>query len=363
MKYLASLLMCAWVIFTCTSCIFDNSNNPPEDQGHYLTGTIKDSDGNVITDASVYIVFDFGYSKAVRDTTLPVELSSFTATITEQGYVLLSWDTQSETGLSGYYLRRSNDVVFTNAAQLQSFFPATNTSEEQHYSYTDTEVSEGTYYYWLEVININGDYVFHGPISVIVPGGPIPPEIPTEWVLQNAYPNPFNPCTTIGFSVPVASHINIEIRSDYLGAVKTLCNENKTPGIYRMQWDGKDKNGNHACNGLYQAELVATSETDSIRYHKTINLLINDIALNSTPTVYSTATGYRIPLQDYFRFGQEIIQTDENGNELGVFSMHGDFEIVVMKAGYETISRHVSLVSYYADHIEDFVLQAGKKLH
>lgn len=68
--------------------------------------------------------------------------------------------------------------------------------------------------------------------------------IPSDFLLQQNYPNPFNPVTTIKFSIPENSFVNITIY-DILGkVVATLLNENRNPGNYELNWDaGKNSSG------------------------------------------------------------------------------------------------------------------------
>ncbi len=70
---------------------------------------------------------------------------------------------------------------------------------------------------------------------------------PNEFYLSQNYPNPFNPATLIKFSVPSflsnslsLSHSLVTIKVyDVLGnEVATLLNENKTPGVYEVEFNG-----------------------------------------------------------------------------------------------------------------------------
>ena len=102
--------------------------------------------------------------------TLPVELSSFTAVMTAQNYVLLEWVTQSETGVSGYYLFRSLTNNLSGAERINAFITATNTSQETSYVFTDREATPGyLWYYWLQNIDLDGNLDFHGPLRYMRP--------------------------------------------------------------------------------------------------------------------------------------------------------------------------------------------------
>ena len=53
----------------------------------------------------------------------------------------------------------------------------------------------------------------------------------------NAYPNPFNPSTTLSFSVPLEGMIQISIYNITGQEIEQLTNEYKTPGTYEYTWD------------------------------------------------------------------------------------------------------------------------------
>ncbi|MFA5666897.1 MAG: lamin tail domain-containing protein, partial [Candidatus Cloacimonadaceae bacterium] len=136
------------------------------------------------------------------NSTLPVELSSFTAVFTANNNVMLTWVTQSETGVLGFYVYRNTDNDLANALQVSPLIDATNTADQKVYVYKDQELNlADTYYYWLMVSDINGSESFHGPIHVKYEGeNPEVPEIQAVTELKQIYPNPFNPNTTISYS-------------------------------------------------------------------------------------------------------------------------------------------------------------------
>ena len=63
---------------------------------------------------------------------------------------------------------------------------------------------------------------------------------PGSFRLDQNYPNPFNPVTRITYTVPATSNISL-IVYDALGReIKSLVNEEKSPGNYTVQFDGTD---------------------------------------------------------------------------------------------------------------------------
>ena len=81
-------------------------------------------------------------------------------------------------------------------------------------------------------------------------------ELPTEVALMGNYPNPFNPQTTIDYSLPKASDISLVVY-DMLGReVEVLGDGPQAAGQHTVRFDA-----NHLPNGTYVYRLVATDKT------------------------------------------------------------------------------------------------------
>jgi hypothetical protein len=74
---------------------------------------------------------------------------------------------------------------------------------------------------------------------------------PQAYNLYPAYPNPFNLQTTVTFKVPVKSHIRITIYDVCGRKIRTLVEENKLPGIYKVNWNGMNDSGQQVATGMY----------------------------------------------------------------------------------------------------------------
>ncbi len=190
--------------------------------------------------------------------TLPVELSSFTATITAQNFVKLTWVSQSETGLLGYRVYRSETVNQMDASNITPvMIPATNTSTTQTYIHNDEEVVIGnTYYYWLESVDM-GHSDFHGPVSVQVTGD-TPPVLPEYTTMRNAYPNPFrsteNTCIEVFLKAGEKGQLTIY---NVMGqAIKSFP---VAEGQNQLNWDVRDSKGLNCSSGIYFYKLSTPS--------------------------------------------------------------------------------------------------------
>ena len=86
-------------------------------------------------------------------------------------------------------------------------------------------------------------------------------ETPIRYNLSEAYPNPFNPTTTIDYNVEVAGNVSI-IVYDLMGReVKTLVNEFKSPsnGGYSVKWDGVNNQGDIITSGMYIYKMISNN--------------------------------------------------------------------------------------------------------
>lgn len=198
------------------------------------------------------------------DGILPVELSSFTALLNSENDVCLNWTTQSETNVSGYYVLRNTSDDAASAIQVSPLIAGTNTSEQHHYSFTDSEACEpGTYYYWLQNTDFGGGVETHGPVSVNISetAGEVTPELPVVTALQSIYPNPFNPNAIIPFSVAKTATVEIKVFNARGQLMRHFGLAERAPGNYQIAWDGKDASGRECGSGVYYFVMRAGSET------------------------------------------------------------------------------------------------------
>jgi len=190
---------------------------------------------------------------------LPVQLSSFTAAISAENYVNLTWVTQTETGVQGFYVLRGGNDELATATTVSELIQATNTSQQQTYFFSDDELCEdGTYWYWLQNSDLDGTVDYHGPISIAFTtvGGGIP-SIPLVTALNPAYPNPFNPSTTLSYSLAEPSQVEIDIYNQRGQIVRSYSKEHNAPGHYSFSFDGRDHSGVPLSSGVYLYRMRA----------------------------------------------------------------------------------------------------------
>lgn len=81
--------------------------------------------------------------------------------------------------------------------------------------------------------------------------------IPREFRLRQNYPNPFNPQTTIRYSLPEASNVELVVMNAVGQEVKTLVQRYEQAGFKSVIWDGRDGNGKSLGSGVYFYRIKA----------------------------------------------------------------------------------------------------------
>jgi Secretion system C-terminal sorting domain len=85
--------------------------------------------------------------------------------------------------------------------------------------------------------------------------------IENKFALENNYPNPFNPTTSINFSVPNLSKVSLVIYNTLGQKVKTLINNNVLSGNQTTVWNGKNEFGSSVPSGVYYYRIESGSNS------------------------------------------------------------------------------------------------------
>jgi flagellar hook assembly protein FlgD len=96
--------------------------------------------------------------------------------------------------------------------------------------------------------------------------------LPFTFDLHQNYPNPFNPATTIAFTVHGSQfmvhspiHTTLCIYNIKGERVRTLVDDVRSPGNYKVIWDGKDEAGKKVASGVYFYKLKVGENSISKR--------------------------------------------------------------------------------------------------
>jgi len=79
------------------------------------------------------------------------------------------------------------------------------------------------------------------------------------------HPNPFNPTTTISFSVPEESYVELSIYNIKGQKVRTLLNDQITSGEHSIVWNGEDDSDKKVSSGVYLYKLIVNGKTEAVK--------------------------------------------------------------------------------------------------
>ena len=191
-----------------------------------------------------------------------MELSSFSAIATSDNFAQISWTTASESNLLGYNIYRSETENQDDAFRVTAtMITASNQAMGDSYSFTDDEVEMNTTYnYWLQSNDFDGTSQMFGPVTVKISDQEDHDNDNTVLgsQLYGNYPNPFNPETTIFYSISQPQHVRLEVYNMRGQLVKTLLNEQVDNANTRLSivWKGNDNSNNKVSSGIYLYKLV-----------------------------------------------------------------------------------------------------------
>jgi hypothetical protein len=165
------------------------------------------------------------------------------------------------------------DSFQLQVATTSSFDSAVvNVSGIQQASYQVRGLRGRTQYYWrLNSTNNIGTsdwslvYSFTTEQTTSVNVKPTGNEIPTEFQLRQNYPNPFsqvpslagNTETNIVYELPKSATVRLSVYNTTGQEIVALVDDYQLPGVYSVQWNGKDRLGRNLASGIYFYRLYA----------------------------------------------------------------------------------------------------------
>ncbi len=91
--------------------------------------------------------------------------------------------------------------------------------------------------------------------------------VPEQFFIHQNFPNPFNPSTTISYSIPKPVFVEISVYNGLGQLVKKLVSETMEPGQHQIIWNGKDQEEDNVSSGVYYYRISAGS-------HKTTKKMV-----------------------------------------------------------------------------------------
>jgi hypothetical protein len=209
----------------CPECDF---SGPGQTGGGQVFGKVTDGTGNVIHNASIYLLDDSGKP--------------------------ISFSRSNEEGM--YELRSVPPGFYRIKATHLNFKSEFNNGTTDFSDAQVIEVGNGTLEINFELDSVTG-------ITDI-------PSIPKTIELYGNYPNPFNPETTIKFGLPADMLVRLHIFNLLGQEVRTLDGGRLNAGEHTMNWNGYNDKGATMPSGIYFYTLETDGKINAV--HKMILL-------------------------------------------------------------------------------------------
>ena len=167
----------------------------------------------------------------IGDDPIPVELTTFKG-IVDEGTVLLTWETASETNNAGFEVQqraKAGEDTWTKRAFVEG---AGTTTRPQSYRYRVPDLSDGIHLFRLKQIDIDGAFEY-SPVVEVALGAP------QRFAFHGVYPNPSRGMTTIPFDVARATRVRLEAYDALGRRVAVIVDREYVPGRYRVEYDGR----------------------------------------------------------------------------------------------------------------------------
>jgi len=185
------------------------------------------------------------------DRVVPVALYSFSSRAID-GRVELSWRLVGIEGVISFELSRTDE----SGRVLR--VPDAGVSElHGHYTFVDHSVLPGkTYEYHVAIVE-DGQAVTSFLASVTTPAQIVS--------LEQNHPNPFNPETTIRFTLEAQTHVRLSVYDAKGRQVTTLIDDARSAGPHMARWNGTDAAGAPVSSGVYFYRMRAGNRSLSKR--------------------------------------------------------------------------------------------------
>ncbi|GAB1443506.1 hypothetical protein MASR2M39_23470 [Ignavibacteriales bacterium] len=180
---------------------------------------------------------------------LPVELASFSATVSE-GVVKLNWMTATELNNRAFEVERKTTGDWSKIGEVAGNGTTTSATS---YTFEDKTLLNGKVSYRLKQIDLDGSFTYSNPVQVVINANAVEGEgSSTVYSLDQNYPNPFNPSTVIRFAIPVAGEVSLSVYNTLGQKVAQLLNSTMPAGYHQVEFNAKD-----LPSGLYMYEVKA----------------------------------------------------------------------------------------------------------
>ncbi len=176
--------------------------------------------------------------------------AGLTYSVENQNQVVLNWTAGDGTvGLTGFKVYRDSSLLAA-------------VSNPQTLTYTDAAVPLGSHSYYVTAVYYNGygESVPSNDVTVMITANEDDLIVWTN-ALNGNYPNPFNPTTTISYSLKSAGNVRLDIFNVRGQLVRSLINANQASGKHSVVWNGMDESNSAVSSGVYYYRMTTKDYT------------------------------------------------------------------------------------------------------
>jgi hypothetical protein len=163
-----------------------------------------------------------------------------------------------------YYIDEELFIIGSFGVVFDVIIPPDSTFSSIPYAHSDN-VSIGNHILFGEFECIPNNWI-SDPISITI--GQVSADFyelqQIEFQLSN-YPNPFNPSTTISFSIPEESKVEVIVYNIKGQKVKKIVKKVFEKGYHSVVWQGDDDSGKTACSSIYFYKLNVNGKAKVIK--------------------------------------------------------------------------------------------------
>jgi hypothetical protein len=176
------------------------------------------------------------------------------------GEVLLTWTPNTERDLAGYKIYYSHDSTGFNGTEANEGPSPIPVSAIDTFKVTGL-IGGKTYRFAISAIDVStNESQLSSVATTVVTGINVAGQIPAEFSLSQNFPNPFNPSTTLHYSLPVRSFVRLEVFNILGERVATLVSGEMPAGIHEVNFDASG-----LPSGVYFYRLTARSYTATMK--------------------------------------------------------------------------------------------------
>jgi hypothetical protein len=326
------------LLFISTSC--DSTTEPSIEKS--LNGTVKDIQGNLLSDVKVFIIYDYGQGTGIIQSRslfnkpfglTGVDLYSFTAVLFNSG-AKLDWVTLSELNNTGFEIQRKTS---NSDWEVVGFVAGVGTTTDtSYYSFTDRNMEAGIYWYRLKIIEFNANYEYSPEVQFNLV------YLPLVSAIEQNYPNPFDISTTILFQLRKTANVKIDVcRFKDKSILFNLLDFQLNPGKYNLHLssDSLPNNGYKVLLNVQESDSTYTLEKNILKTFR----IYDQSMLTGAPNAITKSGVFEIKYDD-IPFGQNFYLTGEaDPTPLGEFRLRNNLKLVIYKPGFKVVQKDVAI--------------------